>query len=51
MEVIGEVVSIDSPSLRGAGIRQGLGLGCGPMEVVEEVVSIDSSLLRRAGTG
>src|SRR5258708_6435244 len=48
MEVIGEVVLIDSPSLtlRGAGIRQGLGLGCGPMEVVEEVVSIDSSLLR-----
>jgi len=46
MEVIGEVVSIDSLSLRGAGIRQGLGLGCGPMEVVEEVVSIDSSLLR-----
>src|SRR5258708_18040512 len=31
MEVIGEVVSIDSPSLRGAGIGQGLGLGCGPM--------------------
>ncbi len=50
MEVIGEVVSIDSPSLRGAGIRQGLGLGCGPMEVVE-VVLIDSSLLRQAGTG
>jgi len=51
MEVIGEVVSIDSLSLRGAGIRRGLGLGCGPMEVVEEVVSIDSSLLRQVGTG
>src|SRR5258705_12562699 len=50
MEVI-EVVSIDSLSLRGAGIRRGLGLGCGPMEVVEEVVLIDSSLLRRVGTG
>jgi len=47
MEVIGEVVSIDSPSLRGAGIGQGLGLGCGPMEVVVgEVMLIDSSLLR-----
>ena len=46
MEVIGEVVSIDSLSLRGAGIRQGLGLGCGPVEVVVEGVSIDSSLLR-----
>jgi hypothetical protein len=47
MEVIGEVVSIDSPSLRGAGIGRGLGLGCGPVEVVG-VVSIDDSLLRRA---
>src|SRR5258708_6195711 len=48
MEAIGEVVSIDSPSfsLRGTGIGQGLGLGCGPMEVVGEVMSIDSSLLR-----
>src|SRR5258708_35220560 len=46
MEVIGEVVSIDSLSLRGAGIRRGLGLGCGPVEGVVEVVSIDSSLLR-----
>src|SRR5260370_12877947 len=51
MEVIGEVVSIDSLSLRGAGIRQGLGLGCGPVEVVAAVVLIDSSLLRRLGTG
>ncbi len=50
MEVIGEVVSIDSPSLRGAGIGQGLGLGCGPM-VVGEVMLIDSSLLRQVGTG
>src|SRR5258708_3291075 len=46
MEVIGEVVLIGSLSLRGAGIRQGLGLGCGPVEVVEEVGLIDSSLLR-----
>src|SRR5258708_36939710 len=51
MEVIGEVVSIDSPSLRGAGIGQGLGLGCGPMEVVGEVMLIDSPLLRQVGTG
>ena len=46
MEVIGEVVSIDSSLLRQAGIGQGLGLGCGPMEVVGEVVLIDGSLLR-----
>src|SRR6266478_4648223 len=45
------VVSIDSLSLRGAGIRRGLGLGCGPVEVVVEVVLIDSSLLRPVGTG
>src|SRR5258708_5271378 len=50
MEVIGEVVSIDSLSLRGAGIRQSLGLGCGPMEVVEEVGSIDSSCVGQVGT-
>src|SRR5258708_19946121 len=47
MEVIGEVVSIDSLSLRGAGIRQGLGLGCGPVEVVVGLRSIDISLLNQ----
>src|SRR5258708_18082495 len=45
------VVSIDTLSLRGVGIRCGLGLGCGPIEILALVVAFDSLLLTRPGTG